>query len=321
MKANYLIFISLLLALSNAACIDLVDEGIDLTYAPGDAILSVEPITAEKGAIDEVISYRISVSSDVNIKSCIIQSTQPGQNGSGFDVAVPGFDDPFVDHIFGTVQKNVKSFTVKYDYIIPKEISKSRLTFSIIDESGKVSEERVVEVIPGITRYPGQKLYARDRDFHDAFATVNGTVYPDIKTNYSSVTESSVAVQEKIDIIFYYDTQSKSSVLAAPASGWIGLSLNVENVTRFKKVSNTIDFDQLTPGELVDIVEDAAIFSEGSTELNNFRVGDIIGFVTDLNAVFPLKAGLIKVSGLHPSSVPHYSGTSYVLECDIIVQK
>lgn len=324
MRLNYKIFfLFILLAIATSSCIDLVDEGIDIDYAQSDAQLSVEPIELENGAVDETISYQITVSSSANIKSCIIQSTNPGQNGSGFDVASPGFNDPFIDHIFGTVQKNTKSFTVKYDYIIPQDINKSRLTFSIIDDLGKVSTERTIEVVPGVSNYTDKKLYARDKNFNDAFASIEGVVYPDIKTNYSTLSEENVEVQKKIDIVFFYDVVAKRSVIAAPSSSAVGLSLNVENNTLFKKLNGIgdLDLNRVTPAFLINLTEEANIFKEGASQINNISVGDVIGFVTDLNAIHPLKTGMLKVNGLHPASVPHYEGVSYVLECDIIVQK
>jgi hypothetical protein len=320
--SHYLSAMLLILMLS-PSCVDLVEDGIDIEYALSDASLTVTALTAEQGAENEKISYQIVVSSPVNIKSCIIQAAQPGQNGSGFDVSTPGFDDPFADHIFGTVQKNIQAFTVKYDYVIPAGINRSRLTFSIIDESGKVSTERTVEVVPGAVVYRDRKLYAKDSDFQDAFASSEGVVYPDIKTNYSSVSEENRIIQEKIDILFYYDKGANRSAIAAPASSNVGLSLSVENKTLFKKLpgAGNLDVRQVSPAELIQLTENENLLAEGSTQVFNIVVGDVIGFVTDLNAVYSLKTGLIKVTGLHPASVPHYEGVSYVLECDIIVQK
>lgn len=323
MKSIYKTSLFLLfLALANSACVDLVDEGIDIEYEQSDANLTVEPLGLENGAADEMVSYQITVSSSVDIKSCIVQSTNPGQNGSGFNVNSTDFDDPFIDHIFGTIQKGTKSFTVRYDYIIPKEINKNRLTFSIIDESGKVSTERTVSVVPSITKYIDQKIYAQDNDFHDAFATVEGVVYPDIKTNYSSVSEENRTVQEKIDIVFYYDADAKRSIIAAPASERLGLELNIENKTLFRKLTGmeNLDLSEVTPAMLIDLTKDADLLKEGSLQISNVVVGDVIGFITDLNATYALKTGILKVSGLHPASASQYSGLSYVLECDIIVQ-
>lgn len=323
MRISNQIFILLLLLLTSVSCIDLVEDGIRVDYPLSEASLKVEPIASEQGAIDQVISYRIEVSSIVDIKSCIIQTSNPGQNGTGFDVTSAGFDDPFADHTFGTIKKNVQSFTVKYDYIIPQDINKSRLTFSIIDESGKVSVERVVEVVPGISKYTDKNLYARDKNFNDGFASIDGQVYPDIRNNYTSLSEENVRIQEKLDIIFFYDVNARRAVLAGPASNSLGLSLNVENNTLFKVLGGLgdLDLDEVTPESLIRLTEDEALLMEGKSQINNIKVGDVIGFITDLNAVYSLKTGLVKVKGLHPASVAHYPGVSYVLECDIVVQK
>jgi hypothetical protein len=312
-----------LFAMISTACVDLVEEGIEVQYGLSDAELSVVSIAGESAAADETVSFKITVNSEVDIKSCIIESTNPGQNGSGFNVSTSEFDDPFIDHIFGTIQKNTRSFTVRYDYLIPEGINKSRLTFTIVDESGKVSTERTVEVVPGIVSYPSQELYAADRDFHDAFASAEGVVYPDIKTNYSTLSAENVAVQEKIDLIFYYDQNARRTTLAAPASGRLGLELSIENATLFKKLPelNELNLQDVTPASLIELTAEASLLSEGSLQVDNFVVGDVIGFITDLNATYALKTGLLKVTGLHPASVDRYPGLSYVLECDIIVQQ
>ncbi|MDW3648528.1 MAG: hypothetical protein R8P61_15790 [Bacteroidia bacterium] len=324
MHKKYLwLYMSLFFLVGLSACVDLVDEGLEVNYPLSDASLTVQAITAEKGAVDETISYQISVSSSEDIKSCIVQSSNPGQNGSGFNVSDPAFDDPFIDHIFGTVQKNTQSFTARFDYIIPKDINKSRLSFSVIDEAGKVSIEKTIEVVPSIARYSNQKLYAKDKNFQDAFASIEGEVYEDIKSNYSSVSEANREVQEKIDILFYYDANARRSTIAAPASERLGLSLSVENKTLFKKLSglNISDISELSPAYISQLRENASLLQEGSMQIDNLKVGDVVGFITDLNARHSLKTGLLIVTGLHPSTVPQYDGVSYVLECDIVVQE
>lgn len=306
-----------------SSCIDLVDEGLEVRYEESDADLTVEAITSENGAIGETISYKITVSSGADIKSCIVQHTKAGQNGSGFNISSSDFDDPFIDHIFGTVQKGIRSFTVRYDYIIPEDAQKNRMTVTIIDESGKVSVETAIEVVPGVTVYNFKKLHALNNDFNDAFASVDGMVYADIKTNYSALTEENLEVQKKIDILFYYDKGSKRSVLAAPSSNRLGLDLNIENQTLFKKLplAPDLDLNELSPARLIELTQDANLLQDGRAQIDNIIVGDVIGFITDLNALFSLKTGMLKVTGLHPASVPQYAGVSYVLECDIIVQK
>ncbi|MEM7657173.1 MAG: hypothetical protein AAF399_13650, partial [Bacteroidota bacterium] len=132
------LFFLLLFSLLPSACVDFVEEGLEVQYGLSDAELLVEPIAGESAAANEMVSFQITVKAEVDIKSCIIAASNPGQNGSGFNVSDPAFDDPFIDHIFGTVQQNTRSFTVRYDYLIPEEVSKSRLTFTIVDESGKV---------------------------------------------------------------------------------------------------------------------------------------------------------------------------------------
>ncbi len=305
------------------ACTELVEEGIEVSYADSNAVVAVEALGGENAAAGETVSFAITVSSDFDIKSCIVKAAVEGRNGSGFNVSDTAFDDPFADHIFGTIREGIQSFKVRYDYIIPDAINKSRISFTIIDESGRASQEKTVEVVPAIAKYEDLELYAKDGTFHDALATIDGNVYSDIKTNYSKLSEANVAVQEKIDIIFYYDKEARRSTLAAPASGRVDLELNIENNTLFRVLNPTeaVTLDNITPSSLAKLVSDASILSDGSSQLTNIKVGDVIGFVTDLNAVHSLKSGILIVKGLHPANVARYAGVSYVLECEVAVQK
>ena len=323
MNTPFKIFFFFCLITSMVSCVDLVEEGIDIDYPLSNATLTVEPIAGENGATNEMVSYKITANSTANIKSCIIQATNEGKNGTGFNVNSSEFDDPFIDHIFGTVQKNTQSFTVRYDYIIPEGINKSRLTFTLIDEMGKVSTEKTVEVVPAVNQYLGKSIYAKDRIFYDAFAAVDGTVYPNIKDNYSTFSAENVAVQKKLDFLFYYDRDAKKSVLAAPVSTAANLILNINNKTSLKKLTGLADLDisAVSASQLVNLTAEANLLKEGATQINDLKVGDVIGFITDLNADFALKTGLLKVTGLHPSSIARYEGISFVLECDVVVQQ
>ena len=323
LKHSYRIFFLLFLLTTIIACSDFVDEGIEITYPLSDSNLSVESITGENGAAEEMVSYRITASANTNIKSLIVQSSNEGKNGSGFNVNSTEFDDPFIDHIFGTIQKDVQSFTVRYDYIIPADISRTRLTFTIIDDNGKVSVEKTISVVPNIKTYTNRELFAKDNDFYDAFSSIDGVVYQDIKTNYSPFTEGNVAVQEKIDLAFYFDRDQNNAILAAPVSSRIFLELAINNSTRFKKLPESVEIDiaDITPSTLIQLTEEEELLKTGATHVDNLKVGDVIGFVTDLNAVNSLKTGLLKVTGLHPGSVSRYDGVAFVLECDIVVQE
>lgn len=308
--------------LAMISCEELVEEGYRIDYPQSDASLKVEALDFESGAPGNIISYKLSVSSNQIIKSCVVQATNDGANGSGFDVGSDGYDDPFADHNYGTVKKDISSFVVKYDYIIPEGINKSKITFSVIDDMGKVSQIVNVNVVPSIRSYANRSLYARNNLFFDAFASIDGLVYPDIKNNYSTVSTENVDVQEKIDIIFFYDKNSNQPVISSPADDAVNLELQVENATRFK-ILNEIgseEFNSITPASLVYFTQADSITYKGSSKVSGFKVGDIIGFSTDVNAIHSLKSGLIRVNGLHPVNVGHYEGTAYVMECDIITQ-
>lgn len=303
-----------------ASCEDLVEDGYTIDYEKSDAELIVEAIGDTIAAQGETISFRIEVNSASNIKSCIIQSTKPGLSGSGFDVATEGFDDPFADHVYGTISKNINSFVVKYDYVVPEDATTAKITFSIIDEQGKVTQTREIKEVTGIKKYFDKKLYAKNNFYNDAFATIDGVVYPDISTNFSTTSVENVTVQEKIDIIFYVN--NGSSFIAAPAYGGVGLDLSVENNTKFKQLTNinNDDFENMTAGLLVQLTQADSINYYGAPAISGVKVGDIIGFSTDLNAIHSLKTGLIRINQLHPTSIQRYEGISYVMECDIITQ-
>ncbi|GLR17894.1 hypothetical protein GCM10007940_25090 [Portibacter lacus] len=307
---------------SLSSCLDFVDEGLETEYGDSDAVLVVESIGPENGAEGEVISFSISVDSDFDIKSCIIQTSNEGKNGSGFNVTDESFDDPFADHGFGTVRPGIQSFKVRYDYIIPEEINKSIISVLIVDESGKVEVEKTLRVVPQVQFHDDISLYAKDATFFDALSSSEGVVYPDIKTNSSTLSEENVAIQKKIDIVFYFNTGNKSAYITSLASGNLDTELSFENSALFKKISLEEGklLSEITPSDLSSILESVNMVADGRGSISNVKVGDVILFQADVNAVNSLKAGILQVEGLHPASVPRYEGTSYVLECSVITQ-
>ena len=304
------------------SCEDLVEEGYRIDYPDSDASFGAESMGYDAGAVGDRVSFKLTVESNHFIKSCVVTSTADGASGSGYDVGEDGFDDPFADHNYGTVKKEIKSFAVKYDYIIPEGINQAKVTFSVIDEMGKVSAEVSVNVVAPIKSYSARELFAKNNLFNDAFASIDGFVYPDIKTNYSTVNSDNVAVQEKIDIIYYYDQDNNVSVISSIDDGQLGIELSIENATRFLRMDaiSEEDFNALTPASLVSLTRDDSISYKGSSKVRGISVGDIVGFSTDINAIHSFKTGLIKVNGLHPTNVAHYEGTAFVMECDIVTQ-
>lgn len=304
------------------SCEDLVEDGYRIDYADSDASFTAEVMGFDAGAAGDTVSIKLIADSDHDIKSCVVSSTIGGASGSGYDVGEDAFDDPFADHNYGTVQSGTKSFVVKYNYIIPKGINQATITFSLIDEMGKVSAVVPVNVVLPIKSYSNRELFAKNNIFYDAFASIDGIVYPNIKTNYSTVSTDNVAVQEKIDIIYYYDLNNNVSVISSIDDDRVGLEMSIENATRFLRMEDITedDFNTLTAASLVSLTQDDSISYYGSSQVRGFRVGDIVGFSTDINAIHSFKTGLIKVNGLHPTNVDHYQGTAYVMECDIVTQ-
>lgn len=187
---------------------------------------------------------------------------------------------------------------------------------------GEVSEEVTVRVVSPVKAYSNRFLYAKSALFYDAFASIDGLVYPDIKSNYSAVSTENLDVQEKVDVIFYYDAEARSAVICSPDDNRVNLDLQIENATRFKKMADisSEDFESVTPASMVALTSDDSIAYNGGSQVRDLMVGDVVGFTTDVNAIHSLKTGLIRINGLHPANVDHYAGTAYVMECDIITQ-
>lgn len=308
--------------LSICSCLDFVEDGIDIEYADSEAALTITAIGSTSAAMNETVSLSISVNSDFDIKSCIIATTNEGKNGSGFNVSDTSFDDPFSDHNFGTVRPGIKSFNVRYDYIVPEEITRSRITVTIIDESGRVRKEETINVVPAISRTNDLELYAKNTIFHDALAVSEGIVYEDIKSNYSTFTSENVEVQKKIDVVFYYNPDNKRASIVSTASTRLDYELSTENSMVFKKIQipSGLNFDDLNAADMAALVEQEQLSEEGRLNLDGIVVGDMIGFIADLNAVNSFKAGILRIEALHPASVARYDGLSYVMKCSIIVQ-
>ena len=124
MYSKTLSYTALTLLLALVSCEDLVEKGYRAEYAESDASFEVEALDYSSGAYGDVVSFILSVSSNQDILSCVVEATYDGAGGSGYDVGTDGYDDPFVDHGYGTIQAGTRSFLAKYDYIIPEGINK-----------------------------------------------------------------------------------------------------------------------------------------------------------------------------------------------------
>lgn len=312
----------IMLVALNVACEPFAEQGYRIDYGPSNAEFKVEPIAYEMAAANEIISYEIIAKSDVAIKSIIVQSTNNGANGSGFDVSDEAYDDPFADHNYGTMKKDINKFRVKYNFVVPSDISKSRITFSLIDDEGKIAVQRNIQVVPALAKFNSKKLYAKNNINFDAISFIDGSVYQDIKTNYSTFSEVNKSVQEKIDMLFFYDSNRRTTVIASPKSEQNGLNLFVENNTKFKKISlSNEQFDNLNSASLIEVTTGDSIQQKGTSQISGVKVGDIIGFTTDLSSTESLKTGVLRITALHPINVTHYEGTAYTMEFDAVVQK
>ena len=308
--------LSLLIIVLNG-CYD-VEEGYRINYPESSAQFTIDPVGYNRGKIGDTISFKIDVSSDFAIKSLTVTSSVSGGSGSGY-IIPSGGNDPFIDHTFGTIQENVYSLDIYYNYVVNQDSLNSKLTFGMVDGQGKSTIEQQVITVPGIVKYNDVAIYFNTSSKTDGFSTLDGTVYHYLP-NYEPVTEANQLVQESLDMVFIVD--GSSAMLVAPYDWHYSTSMQVRNKTKLKKMSSLSagDFNGLTAASLSYYASTDTI-KNGSTYISDISVGDIIGFQTDFASANSYKYGVLKVKAVHPTNVEWYEGKSYVIEMDVVTQK
>jgi len=305
-----------LLMISLTACYD-VEEGYRTDYSESSADFSVIPLTLNRGAIGDTISFEINARSDFDMKSIIVQSSATGKEGTGYKIK-PGANDPLIDHSFGTIKRNTREIGLYYHYIVSQDSIDVSITFSLIDEEGKKTSTQKILTVPSIVRYPNIVLYTNTNAKTDGFSTVDGKVYRNLPS-YDAVSEVNQTIQESIDVIFI--VSGNSAMFVAPYNGNFWTGFTVKNKTKFKKMNSvtTDDFTHLTNASLSQFI-DADEVNTGTTWIGNVKVGDFIGFKTDFASKNSYKYGILKIKALHPANVEVYDGMSYMVEMDVVTQ-
>jgi hypothetical protein len=305
-----------MLMIGISACYD-VEEGYRINYAESPAEFNVSTITSNRGAIGDNVTFSIQAKAQTDIKSIIVSSTLSGGEGTGF-VIDNGKTDPFIDHAYGTVQKNTRNIDIKYNYTVSQDTSNVTITFSLIDGNGKKTSEFDVLAVPKITKYNKVILYTNSNSKTDGFSSFDGKVYQKL-ADYDPVSTANNAVQESLDVIFI--VSGNSALLVGPYDGNFWSNMKIRNKTKFKKLVNMTasDFNGLTNASLSYFVDDGKV-DKGTTSVSDVKVGDFVGFKTDFASKNSYKYGIIKVNAIHPANCAWYDGVSYMIEMDVVTQ-
>lgn len=302
------------------SCEKSVEDGYRIDYKESPtAQLIISTIGDSTGAVNDTVSFLIQAQSDVDIKSIVVTSTISGSGGSGFTVPEGG-TDPLIDHSFGTIQENTKGFNLIYNYIITQDTADPVVTFRLIDKSGQKETTQTIVTLPSIVRYNNVDLYTQSASATDGFSTLDSSRYRNL-SNY--ITESTVnnLVQQSIDIIFL--VSDGTAYLVAPYDGKFSTSETfIKNKTRFKLLTDisSEEFDAINSARLSAITKSDSIKQNGSTNVP-VQVGSIVGFFTDYNSTNSYKAGILRVTAIHPSYCSWYTtGTTYQMNMDVITQ-
>lgn len=316
MKKNIIpLFIATILGF--ASCNN-VEDGYRIDYVDSPSQFAVNILTPDRAIVGDSITYLITAESEVDIKSLVVSTSISGGDGTGFAIAENGID-PLVDHIYGTIQPGTRNLELLYHYVVSQDTVDAKVNFTLIDDYGKNLVTYDLHTIPSTVTYTNVTMYAQSNSLADGLSTGSGLVYHNLE-DYQEINAANQAIQESLDIVFVMD--GTNAFLAAPYSGYFWSSMSVKNKTLFKLIDNTegIDFENLTSADVSQITEDNLV-KKGTTQIDDLKVGDIIGFRTDFASTNPYHFGLIKINNMHPTNVEYYDGTSYVIEMDIITQK
>lgn len=304
------------------ACEKNVEDGYRIDYKESTAQLTIT--TADTtGAIGDTVYFSIQATSDFNIKSIVVSGFPSGSSSSGF--AIPsGNTDPLIDHIYGTIQANTKTFNIIYKYVVNQDTADPVVTFKLIDESGQKVVKQNIATLNSIAKYDSVVLFTKSADQTDGFATLNllgkSAVYQNL-ANYAVTSDINTPVQKSVDIIFVVD--NGVGYIIAPYD-WRFSTTNaafVRNKTRFKLLTDVSSdsFDNITSSSISAIIRRDSVKQTGETAVP-VEVGSIVGFFTDYNSTNSYKAGMLRVNAIHPSACSWYTGKVYQIEMDIITQ-
>jgi len=238
-------------------------------------------------AVGAKATFTILVSSNEDLKTFEVTASSVGGTGTALTGVTPA------DAIIGTTFKSsLHSATLKYEYVVPANVTKVTLTFKVTDkvESNTASAEVTVGAsLLAVTNWAANAvLGAQSAAAGSSCVGENGQVYlsADAKTN-----------QSKVDFIAYFSTTASKLTLYAPNSATVktiiqGQGWTVFNATAFYTTTITAaNFATATSNDIKAAVTGTSV---DNVVLENDKV---IVFVTAGG-----KTGLLKVSGVTHSA-------------------
>lgn len=187
-------------------------------------------------------------------------------------------------------------FSIDINFFANAEVGTENFIFLITDKDGQTKELSFVvttetEIVNGpINTFSMKIMGAQGSTTGSSFASIDGSVYSlaDAKTNAT-----------KVDWLYFYGATNHAT-LAAPDDADAAIIFNnatnglqewaVLNPTRFKKVTDAIDWDNIN--------DDAVIVAQTAsgvtlTKGNELAASDVLAFITSTG-----KKGLIKVNSI-----------------------
>ncbi len=302
------------------SCQDYVKDGYRTEYNESMAQLSVSPVGYSSGAVNDTVHFLIQAKSDFNINSIIVTSSISGAGGTGFSISSDSID-PFIDHIYGTIQKDIKSFSLHYNYIVSQDTIDPVLTFKLIDEQGQKTVKQTVVTLHSIAKYNNVSLFFKSNANTDGLSTQDAEKYRDLSQYISESTENE-AIQKSIDIIFVVDDYTDAAMLIAPSNWRFDAPASIiKNKTRFLLIPHlsSSEFYEMNSSAITNIVKSDSVKQKGTNEVP-VQVGSVVCFFTDYGSTNSYKAGVLRVKSIHPSFCSWYTGETYQLDMDIITQ-
>lgn len=190
---------------------------------------------------------------------------------------------------------SLANFTVDVTMQANFQVGQEAFYFKVYDKDGQSKEiSFTVNTTPAVSNgpintYSTKILGAQGNTTGSSFASVDGTIY--------TLTEA-MANSAKIDWLYFNGSTNHATIAAPddPAAASVYNGANgpgnwaVKNPTRFKKVTDAIDWAAITDDGVIKIQTETGV---DQTKINNLAVGDYLAFITATG-----KKGLIKVESI-----------------------
>ncbi len=250
----------------------------------------------------EFISQDVTKGSNETLRFGVtcLANTSSGKKLKNFKLTVVYNNIPQVAH-----DSSFNSDVYQMDYIFspPFGVGEHNFIFRVTDDAGKYKERNIIVTIEQagglIYEYSDKLMGSYDADEGSSFASADGTVY---------MMANAILNSGKIDWMYSFGASAENqAVFMAPSDGladtFFGANMSgwaTRNETKFKKVTETVDWDNITNDvKLVELTASGMDF----TAIKQVAEGDIIAFITDPNKTeFADKKGLIKVTAITTGS-------------------